>query len=462
MALQPAPLITEISDVYPNPSNGVARTGFAKLWNFVTTLLGTTGGIAAMLTASKLIDPAAIYNLSIVFTLNANAMTATLKASDGATALAADNAAIVSMRSATLANGFILQRVITAPVSTVISSGSTAGHASGGVESLYWYLIDNAGTLELAWSTKNFGAGGIVTTVAEGGAGAADSATVMYSTTARANVPFRCVWRSKDSQTVAGLWAALPTVVEMAPFVGRVGNLPAGIGPVPFSGVTVPEGWLACDNAAVSRTTYAELYTALGGAASPWGQGDGSTTFNVPDFRSRTVIFEGTGVTTEVITGVTAAANAVAIPSNATKWVTGIPVVVTGASGFAGLVNGSYFIVRVDATHISIATTLANAQNGTVVTVTGTGGATFTTTWTARTVGQNGGEEVHAMSVTELLAHTHLQQGAGVTAAGTHIVASTNVTTPSFFDATQSTGGNAAMNIIQLFGVAKAIISTGL
>lgn len=54
-----------------------------------------------------------------------------------------------------------------------------------------------------------------------------------------------------------------------------------------FAGTTAPTDWLICDGAAVSRETFSALYTALGGASSPWGQGDGSTTFNLPDMRSR-------------------------------------------------------------------------------------------------------------------------------------------------------------------------------
>ena len=42
----------------------------------------------------------------------------------------------------------------------------------------------------------------------------------------------------------------------------------------------IPSGWLECDGSAVSRTTYATLFTAIGTA---YGTGDGSTTFNVPD-----------------------------------------------------------------------------------------------------------------------------------------------------------------------------------
>ncbi len=51
-----------------------------------------------------------------------------------------------------------------------------------------------------------------------------------------------------------------------------------------FAGVVVPAGWLICDGSAVSRTTYATLFTTIGNA---WGNGDGVTTFNVPDLRGR-------------------------------------------------------------------------------------------------------------------------------------------------------------------------------
>ena len=50
------------------------------------------------------------------------------------------------------------------------------------------------------------------------------------------------------------------------------------------SGNTVPDGCLVADGAAVSRTTYAELFAAIG---TTWGEGDGSTTFNLPDARGR-------------------------------------------------------------------------------------------------------------------------------------------------------------------------------
>lgn len=51
---------------------------------------------------------------------------------------------------------------------------------------------------------------------------------------------------------------------------------------LPFAGSAAPTGWLECNGAAVSRTTYAALFATIG---TLWGIGDGSTTFNLPDVR---------------------------------------------------------------------------------------------------------------------------------------------------------------------------------
>ena len=59
-----------------------------------------------------------------------------------------------------------------------------------------------------------------------------------------------------------------------------------------FGGSTAPSGYLICDGTAYSRTTYSTLYAIIGNS---FGSGDGSTTFNVPDLRSRTALGAGTG-----------------------------------------------------------------------------------------------------------------------------------------------------------------------
>lgn len=53
-----------------------------------------------------------------------------------------------------------------------------------------------------------------------------------------------------------------------------------------YGGTTAPSGWLLCYGQAVSRTTYADLFAAIGTA---FGVGDNSSTFNLPDLRGRVI-----------------------------------------------------------------------------------------------------------------------------------------------------------------------------
>lgn len=66
-------------------------------------------------------------------------------------------------------------------------------------------------------------------------------------------------------------------------------GIPAGL-VSPFAGSSAPDGWLICNGAAVSRSTYSALYDVVG---TTYGAGDGSTTFNLPDLRDRFPV--GTG-----------------------------------------------------------------------------------------------------------------------------------------------------------------------
>lgn len=61
------------------------------------------------------------------------------------------------------------------------------------------------------------------------------------------------------------------------------GMAPTGV-VLPFAGPSAPTGWLLCFGQAVSRTTYATLFAAIG---TTYGAGDGSTTFLLPDLRGR-------------------------------------------------------------------------------------------------------------------------------------------------------------------------------
>jgi microcystin-dependent protein len=71
-----------------------------------------------------------------------------------------------------------------------------------------------------------------------------------------------------------------------------------------YAGASVPSGYLLCDGQAVSRTTYAALFTAI---STTWGIGNNSTTFNVPDLREAVPVGVGTF---SAVTGTTRGAEA--------------------------------------------------------------------------------------------------------------------------------------------------------
>jgi hypothetical protein len=182
----------------------------------------STGGVkfAAALTAPT--SSSEISNLGLATSVASSALTIALKQADGATDPSTGNSAVkVGMRSSTLTSGLYNQRSATAATSLVISSGSTLGQASTKPANIYVYLLDNAGTLELAVSGTLYPEVGVISTTAEGGAGAADSSTVVYSTTARTNVPFRQVGVITNTQTTAGTWASAGTTLG----VGNYGTL---------------------------------------------------------------------------------------------------------------------------------------------------------------------------------------------------------------------------------------------
>ncbi len=79
---------------------------------------------------------------------------------------------------------------------------------------------------------------------------------------------------------------------------------------------SVPAGWLICNGAAVSRTTYADLFAVTGVA---YGAGNGSTTFNVPDLLGRVPVGEdsaGSRVPTNNLRGAASGAATVTLTSN--------------------------------------------------------------------------------------------------------------------------------------------------
>lgn len=124
-----------------------------------------------------------------------------------------------------------------------------------------------------------------------------DSNTVMLTATPRplGEVPAPATGAPRNSAQMREMAQALLDMIAGAALTAT----PTGT-VVAHAGNAAPGGWLLCDGRAVSRTTYAALYTVLG---TRFGAGDGALTFNLPDLRGRTVIGtgQGTGLTNRAL-----------------------------------------------------------------------------------------------------------------------------------------------------------------
>lgn len=203
------------------PSNATARTGFGALYDYVTTLLGATGTAADARTAlgaqaagSYAASGANSDITSLAGVRTIQPISASVAA--GAMTISASSLSL-DFRSTTLGSGTVTN-VLGTPSNLVISNGSTGGTVSGVQSRIYVIALNNAGTIELAWTNASGGVDlsetGLISTTAEGGAGAADSANVIYSTTARTNVAYRVIGYIESTQATAGTWATAPSTIQ--------------------------------------------------------------------------------------------------------------------------------------------------------------------------------------------------------------------------------------------------------
>jgi len=118
-----------------------------------------------------------------------------------------------------------------------------------------------------------------------------------------------------DGAPTADLQAATKKYVD-----DEIADIPAATDLTPAGTViytarsTAPTGYLKANGDAVSRTTYATLFSAIG---TTYGGGDGSTTFNLPDLRGEFVrgLDDGRGVDTSRTLG-SSQGDATALPNN--------------------------------------------------------------------------------------------------------------------------------------------------
>lgn len=187
----------------------------------INDLAVTTGKVAddAITNVKLAADsfPVAFGSYSLSAVVGASAMVVTMSAKGGAPTGAIPTA--IDFRPATATAGAVnaVTKLATTK-SLTASSGSTLGTVSGVAQYVYVYAILFSGAVELALAGSPIDVSGLVSTTAEGGAGAADSATVLYSATARTGVPARLIGRILSTQATAGTWATTPSDVQLWPF----------------------------------------------------------------------------------------------------------------------------------------------------------------------------------------------------------------------------------------------------
>lgn len=191
--------------------------------------------------------------------------------------------------------------------------------------------------------------------------------------------------------------------------------------PVEGAGIPVGARVLTVDSGTQVTLTAQATVTAAGVSLRflPWGAGDGAATFTLPDLRGRSAVGAGTGAIAFDVTAVNPATDELTVPAQATLE-TGAAVVYTSSGTVAApLVSGTtYYVIRVSATVVKLATSRALALLGTAINLTGAGTGTqrLTVNLTARSTGQYLGEETHALTVAEIPSHTHAD---GVNPSGT-------------------------------------------
>lgn len=242
------------------------------------------------------------------------------------------------------------------------------------------FVVDTTGQVGIGTATPANAidvAGGAIQISTSGGTArtvmSADSTDSIFAVsddrnfTVKTNAATRLTINSTDAtSTVPVVLPSNPTTSLQAATKGYVDlGSPAGI-IAPFAGTSAPSGWLACDGSAVSQTTYATLYAAIGATWNTGGEGAGN--FRLPDLRG--MFLRGTG------TNATGSSSGAAGPS-------------VGAYAADTYLNHSHAITDPGHTHTYTVVNASSQATG------GSGSAYFNSATTTSTVSNTTGISVN-------------------------------------------------------------------
>ena len=216
------------------------------------------------------------------------------------------------------ANGAFQQRILAESAKTAAQASQTAAASSASAAASSASAASTSATAAASSATSATNSASAAATSATNAANSASAASTSASAAAvsEANAassaasinPADIVHKTGD-ETIGGIktFSASPvlpgnatTALQAVPkqqldsAIAGAPSVPAGA-VMPFAMVSPPSGWLVANGAAVSRTTYSTLFSAIG---TTFGSGDGLTTFNLPDLRGEFIrgVDSGRGV----------------------------------------------------------------------------------------------------------------------------------------------------------------------
>ena len=208
-----------------------------------------------------------------------------------------------------------------------------------------------------------------------------------------------------------------------------LGSSPVG-SVIEFAGSVEPSGWLFCFGQAISRTgIYAPLFGIIG---TTWGAGNGTSTFNVPDFRGRV------GAGRDDMSGTVTSRLRPISKTGATQGTTATWNYLYSLPDLVGICRG----MNVTGPGLPAGTTVTNFQDGTTLEISAVPTAITSGTYKfffldGAVLGANGGTPSHLLHVHEMPSHTHYTaqlQGTNGLQAGPHYGWQASATGAAGFD----------------------------
>lgn len=200
----------------------------------------------------------------------------------------------------------------------------------------------------------------------------------------------------------------------------------------PYIAETAPSGWLNCNGAPVSRSTYATLFALIG---TNFGNGDGSTTFNLPDFRGR-FLRGKVGIPNVTGSGTAASNNATFTAHGYTRKGTKVRKASGTLSGLSA--DTDYYLIIIDENTLAFATSYANALADTKIVLSGSNSAVIAqwedpdaSTRIASAPGGATGDVLGSLQEDAFQGHAHEGYGAGlVSGNGTNLAGTAAYNSP--------------------------------